>query len=253
MEANEIPAQIRDLAVDAQRVCVLTGAGMSAESGVATFRDIGTGLWRRFSQADLASVESLHQHPGTVWAWYAWRATAIRRSAPNAGHLALAQWQQQRELDIVTQNVDDLHERAGARVLAHLHGNIFDVRCTRCGRPGDEGYPELDEPVEEIEPPRCRHCGGYLRPGVVLFGEMLPEGALERAAMAVEAADLVLVVGTSGIVYPAAMLPELASQAGVPVVEINPEPTPASHTCSFAWRATAGVALPALVEAIVSG
>lgn len=252
MTDETVPLEALELVAAAQRVCVLTGAGMSAESGVPTFRDIATGLWQQFSQSDLASVEALAEKPGTVWAWYSWRATTIRRVQPNAGHLALARWQQLRQLDIVTQNVDDLHERAGAEVLTHVHGSIFDVRCSSCGEPGQEGYPGLIEPVEHIDPPRCRRCGAPLRPGVVLFGEMLPSGAMELGATAVEAADLVLVVGTSNMVYPAALLPELAVQAGVPVIEINPQETGASHLATFTLRSTAASALPALVAALES-
>ena len=246
----EVPGRILDLARSAGRVVVLTGAGMSAESGVPTFRDIATGLWSQFSESDLATAEALAEHPGTVWAWYAWRATTIRHVAPNAGHVALATWQRHRRLDIVTQNVDDLHERAGAAVLSHVHGSIFDVRCAHCGLPGHEGYPELQEPVERIDPPACERCGGGLRPGVVLFNEMLPAGAMESAAEAIERADLVLVVGTSNMVYPAAMLPELAARAGIPVVEVNPADTGLSRISAESWRATAATALPALVAAL---
>lgn len=246
----EVPARILDLARPAERVVVLTGAGMSAESGVPTFRDIATGLWSRFSESDLATAEALAEHPATVWAWYAWRATTISHVSPNAGHAALATWQRHRHLEIVTQNVDDLHERAGATVLSHVHGSIFDVRCAYCSEPGHVGYPELHEPVERIEPPACQKCGSHLRPGVVLFNEMLPAGAMESAAEAIERADLVLVVGTSNMVYPAAMLPELAVRAGIPVVEVNPAATALSTISTQVWRATAATALPALVEAL---
>lgn len=246
----DVPREIAERARSATRVCVLTGAGMSAESGVPTFRDVATGLWSRFSQADLASTQALAESPGTVWAWYSWRATTIRNVRPNAGHEALAAWQRRNHLDIVTQNVDDLHERAGATVLAHVHGSIFDTRCANCALSADEDYPALSDPVDHIEPPQCVRCGGPLRPGVVLFGEMLPEGALEAGARAVESADLVLVVGTSGMVYPAALLPELAVQAGIPVVEINPQPTPASDLCTATWRTSAALALPALVRSL---
>ena len=250
MTEVEVPERIAAWARQAKHVCVLTGAGMSAESGVPTFRDVATGLWSQYSQADLASVEALNEHPGTVWAWYSWRATTIRNVDPNPGHIALAQWQQRTKLDIVTQNVDELHERAGADVLAHVHGSIFDVRCMNCGLLSEEDYPRLLEPVEYIDPPACLRCGGSLRPGVVLFGETLPEGALEAGAQAAQEADLVLVVGTSGMVYPAALLPEMAAAAGVPVVEINPQPTPASKVCSATWRTTAAIALPALVSSL---
>ena len=246
----EVPAQILDLARSAGRVCVLTGAGMSAESGVPTFRDAQTGLWERFDPAELATPQAWARDPEQVWAWYAWRGTLVRRSQPNAGHLALARWQQLTHLQIVTQNVDDLHERAGSEVLAHVHGRLFGFRCSVCGRPADVDYPQLDEPTAHHEVPTCVPCGELIRPDVVWFGEALPEGSFDAAVAAAQAADLVLSVGSSGLVHPAAALPHLAGARGVPVVEINPQQTGTSEAASHCWRAGAAQALPALVSAL---
>ncbi|WP_409484601.1 SIR2 family NAD-dependent protein deacylase [Arsenicicoccus dermatophilus] len=247
-----VPPAVLDLARAARRVVVLTGAGMSAESGVPTFRDAQSGLWERFDPAELATPDAWARDAELVWAWYAWRAALVRAVKPNAGHRALARWADGSgtAVEIVTQNVDDLHERAGSGVLAHVHGSLFAPRCESCSRPGDLGDLPV-EPVARLAPPRCRSCGGRVRPGVVWFGEMLPEGPLRRAEEACRAADLVLVVGTSGLVWPAAGLPLLARDAGVPTVEINPAVTDLSGQVEQVWRATAAEALPALVDAVL--
>ncbi|GAA1173679.1 NAD-dependent deacylase [Ornithinimicrobium humiphilum] len=247
-----MPEAVAALAVPARRVCVLTGAGMSAESGVPTFRDVQVGLWEHFDPGELATPEAWERNPEQVWAWYSWRATLVRRAQPNAGHVAIARWQQLPDVDltIATQNVDDLHERAGARVLAHVHGGLFDLRCSACGRASEETYPEVTEPVALLEPPECGVCGGPVRPGVVWFGEALPEDDFDAAAEAARSADLVLVVGTSGLVYPAATLPHLAGARGVPVVEINPRESGITEAADEVWRAPAGEALPALVSVV---
>ena len=189
------PARILDLARPARRVAVLTGAGMSAESGVPTFRDAQTGLWEHFDPADLATPEAWDRDPASVWAWYQWRVALVRRVQPNAGHRALARWGRTVDLSIVTQNVDDLHERAGSPVLSHLHGSLFSPRCAECGTPAD--LPEAPtEPVARLDPPACGACGGDVRPGVVWFGEPLPAGPWEAATASVLTADVVFVVGT---------------------------------------------------------
>lgn len=246
----DVPAEVLELARAARKVCVLTGAGMSAESGVPTFRDAQTGLWERFDPLQLATPQAWRDDPEQVWAWYAWRGTLVRGSEPNAGHVALAQWQRAVDLQIVTQNVDDLHERAGATVLTHLHGALFAFRCTRCGRDADAQYPVLTEPVESHPVLGCEHCDGVIRPAVVWFGEDLPPGAFDVAVQAARSADLVLSVGTSGLVHPAAALPHLAGARGVPVVEINPQETGTSEAAAHCWRAGAALALPALVAAL---
>ena len=244
---------LQELISKAEHILVFTGAGVSAESGIATFRDALTGLWANNDPQQLATPEGFMADPARVWGWYQWRRQQLLSREPNPAHRAIAKLAQRvPRVTVVTQNVDDLHERAGATVMSHVHGSIFDVRCAYCSRPGHVGYPELHEPVEHIDPPACEQCGSNLRPGVVLFNEMLPSGAMESAAEAIEHADLVLVVGTSNMVYPAAMLPELATRAGIPVVEINPADTGLSRIATHSWRATAATALPALVEALGS-
>lgn len=249
-----VPDEVLALARGARRVCVLTGAGMSAESGVPTFRDVQVGLWERFEPAELATPEAWAEDPWQVWAWYAWRADLVRRAQPNAGHRALAQWQRHDgvEVSIVTQNVDDLHERGGAQVLAHLHGSLFALRCAECGRPSDADYPSVPEPVAHLEPPTCAHCEGAVRPGVVWFGEALPQEEFVAGVEAAREADLVVVIGTSGLVHPAAVIPHLAGARGVPVLEINPAESALSEAADLHWSATAAVALPLLVEAVTS-
>jgi NAD-dependent deacetylase len=238
-----------DLVRQARRVVALTGAGMSAESGVPTFRDEGTGLWARFDPAELATPEAWESDPELVWAWYGWRISLLRTVEPHAGHRALAEWSASAEVLVVTQNVDDLHERAGSVVLAHLHGSLLSFRCASCGCEHERWVDLPEDPVERLAPPRCTACGGLVRPGVVWFGEPLPERAFDLALDAVRAADLVLVVGTSGLVYPAATLPLIAAGAGVPVVEVNPQETEVTESVTHHVRATAAVALPELAAA----
>ncbi|MCX5043632.1 NAD-dependent deacylase [Aldersonia sp. NBC_00410] len=241
-----VPEVLRTLARSARRPVVLTGAGMSAESGVPTFRDAQTGLWERFDAASLASPDAWNTDPAVVWAWYQWRAGLVRRAQPNAGHRALAEWGERTDLRIVTQNVDDLHERAGSVVAAHLHGSLFEPRCSVCGTPAGPIEP-LTEPVERLDPPPCARCGGPIRPGAVWFGEPMPTGPLDVAFDCARTCDLMLVIGTSGVVHPAAGLPVLARESGATVVEINPDPTGISHAVDHVWRTTAGIGLPALL------
>ena len=247
-----VPPRVLELARRARRITVLTGAGMSAESGLPTFRDVQVGLWEDHDPMELATAEAWWDDPGHVWAWYSWRADLVRRSGPNAGHRALADWQRRDgvELAIVTQNVDDLHERAGSEVLAHLHGGLFALRCSSCGVPSGADYPPVPEPVPHLDPPVCERCEGPVRPGVVWFGEALPQEEFFAGVEAAQDADLVLVIGTSGLVHPAATIPHLAGARGVPVVEINPRETEVSEAADVTWRATAATALPALVAAL---
>ncbi|MGO1182712.1 MAG: NAD-dependent deacylase [Micrococcaceae bacterium] len=266
MTAPPDPMQTtRDLLASATRVVVLTGAGMSAESGVPTFRDAQTGLWERFSPEQLATEEAFRADPELVWSWYLWRARMVRACEPNAGHRALGDWQhrfaqRQGTVQIVTQNVDDLHERGGAEVLAHLHGSLFDYRCADCGapaefdpgsaEPGAVGSEEDLQRMLQSAPLPCNQCTrGALRPGIVWFGEMLPMKAFEAATAAVEECDLALVVGTSGLVQPAASLPYLALESGAAVVEINPDSTPLSEDATLSLRGTAAELLPTLLNA----
>lgn len=250
---DAVPQEVLDVCRGAEKVVVLTGAGISAESGLATFRDPEVGLWERYDPMELASIDAWRADPETVWAWYLWRFERHSTVAPNAGHEAIARWEQDlgARVDVVTQNVDDLHERAGSTAVTHLHGNLTAFRCDSCGLPYTDPIAPLHEPVERLAPPNCHSCPGHVRPGVVWFGEMLPEGAFDHAVDQVQEADVVLSVGTSGIVYPAAMLPDLAGARDIPVVEINPNTTQHSDQLTVAWRSTAAAALPRLVAALL--
>ncbi|MGV0849645.1 NAD-dependent deacylase [Mycolicibacterium phlei] len=229
------------------QVAVLSGAGISAESGVPTFRDAETGLWAKVDPYEISSADGWRAHPERVWAWYLWRHYMMREVQPNDGHRAVAAWQDYADVHVVTQNVDNLHERAGSRKVYHLHGSLFEFRCDGCESEYTGELPQMPEPVETVEPPRCG-CGGLIRPNVVWFGEPLPDEAWQRSAEAVGGADLVIVVGTSSIVYPAAGLPEFALAHGIPVVEVNPERTPLSDAVTVSLRETAATALPTLLQ-----
>jgi NAD-dependent deacetylase len=237
---------------DAERLVVLTGAGMSAESGVPVFRGPG-GLWRQFRPEDLATPDAFRRQPELVWEWYLWRRAKIAEATPHEGHAMLARldssveaWNAEAErsrprVRLLTQNVDRLHQRAGSRDPVELHGNLWHVRCSAgCG------FSALDEP--EAPPRTVLHCecGAWLRPSVVWFGEALCVEELAQAEEAIERADLVLVVGTSAVVYPVAALPHLAAQRGVRLVEINVEETALSSCAHATLRGRAGDVLPAL-------
>jgi len=226
---------------------VLSGAGMSAESGVPTFRDARTGLWERYDPTALATPEAWARDRDTVWAWYRWREHLVSGARPNDGHVAVARAEAYRDVVVVTQNVDDLHERAGSSRVHHVHGSLFAHRCDTCGTPMDVGPPPA-EPVDRLTPPACDRCGGRARPGVVWFGEMLPGRPWDAAVDAVTSAAAVLVVGTSGLVHPAASLPGLAADAQVPVIEVNPGPSGLGSEVAARVRATAGQALPVLLS-----
>lgn len=232
---EEAAAAIR--ALRPRNVVVFTGAGVSAESGIPTFRGEG-GLWRSFRAEELATAEAFARDPALVWEWYEWRRGLVRAAAPNAAHRAIAVLS---DAVVVTQNVDALHARAGSADVVELHGNLFRVRCVREAR-----VRAAPEPFAEL-PPRCE-CGALLRPDIVWFGEMLPDDAVARATSAMRGADLVLVIGTSGIVYPAAGLVALC---GGTTIEINPQASALSSRCTYAIAATAGAATPPLVEAIL--
>jgi NAD-dependent deacetylase len=229
------------------RVTVLSGAGISAESGVPTFRDDKNGLWARFDPYELSSTQGWRKNPERVWGWYLWRHYLVADVEPNAGHLAIAAWQDHAEVTVVTQNVDDLHERAGSTPVHHLHGSLFEFRCDRCDMDYTGPLPRMAEPAVEVEPPVC-HCGGLIRPDIVWFGEPLPDEPWQLAVEATQAADVMVVVGTSAIVYPAAGLPEVALSRGTVVVEVNPEPTPLTPTATISIRESASQALPELLQ-----
>jgi NAD-dependent deacetylase len=245
MSAASVPEGLAECVAAARHVMVLTGAGISAESGVPTFREAQTGLWSRFRPEDLATAEAFAGDPDTVWAWYEWRRDLVAAARPNPGHFALAALEERvPAFTLVTQNVDGLHRRAGSLDPIEFHGNLFENRCLDCGRPAG------NVPRPCPSPPRCRHCGGLLRPGVVWFGEAIPAAALARSFAAAEDCDLFLSVGTSALVYPAAGLAERAAARGATLVEVNPAPTGLVRHAAFIWAAPAGEALPALVEAV---
>ena len=230
----------------ARSIAVLTGAGISAESGIPTFRDALTGLWERFKPEELATPEAFLAHPKRVWEWYAWRREKVAAALPNPGHVALAELERKciardANFTLITQNVDGLHQVAGSRNVIELHGNIRRVKCF------DQHHP-VEAWTESGEiPPRCPHCGSMLRPDVVWFGELLPDDALETAMRAARGCDVFLSVGTSAVVEPAASLPLVARQAGAMVIEVNPETTPLTAAAQISLRGAAGAILPPLV------
>jgi NAD-dependent deacetylase len=231
----------------AERVVFFTGAGVSAESGLPTFRDAQTGLWAKYKPQDLATPEAFARDPEMVWRWYQWRRRVHAGVAPNAGHRAIAAFEARKpKALLVTQNVDRLHELAGSPAPIHLHGSVFRNKCAGCG-------VEMPEVPHDLEtPPRCEACGGLCRPDVVWFGEGLPEGPWKATVEAATAAEVVVSVGTSGMVHPAARIPMLAREAGALVVQVNPEPTPLDRI-ALNLRGNAGVVLPELLDAVWPG
>lgn len=248
---DAVPAAIAEALqrtiADGGRICVLTGAGMSAESGIPTFRGTHDSLWSRFDPMRLATAAAWRADPALVWGWYRWRMELVRRAEPNAGHAALAALARRVPLSLVTQNVDDLHERAGSTVDAHVHGSLFALRCFACGHVHERPLADHMPEEQRVEPMRCAACGDRIRPGVVWFGEALPGDAWDAATRAATRCALMLVVGTSGLVQPAAGLPALAKRRGATVVEVNPQPTALSADADHVWRATAAEALPELL------
>jgi len=229
----------------ARSVVVSTGAGMSKESGIPTFRDAPNALWENFDPEKLASPEGFLSDPSLVWRWYEDRRRMISTAQPNAGHAAIARLEGYFDrFVVVTQNIDDLHRKAGSNNIIEMHGNIFRFKCFDMGHPVDE------LPRDDRVPPRCR-CGSLIRPDVVWFGELLPEEAVERAYKALENCDVMLVVGTSGVVYPVAGFPGVARRAGARIIEINPEETPITRLADVFLEGTAGEVLPRLTGEFV--
>ncbi len=239
-----IPGDLAETLRNAQRVAVLTGSGISAESGIPTFREAQTGLWERYDPQQLATLEAFHQAPELVWNWYEWRRELVERTEPNAGHLALVELEDLvPDFALITQNVDGLHGRAGNIGVIELHGNITRTKCSMEGE-------IVEEYEEDASPPVCPNCGAPLRPDVVWFGEMLPPAAMETASNAARTCDLFLSVGTSSLVYPAAGLPREALASGATLVEINPDETPLTAYAHYSLRGKAGDCLPSLVSAL---
>lgn len=228
----------------AERIVVLTGAGMSAESGIATFRGTEESLWSRWDPQQLATPEAWSAHPQTVWGWYRYRHAGIQAAAPHAGHLVLASHD---NCEIITQNVDDLHERAGSTTVTHLHGRLDAFRCHLCHRPISVAPPQ--QPLSlTADLTKCPQpsCAGYARPGVVWFGENLPTDAWEHAVQSASTCDVAVIIGTSGLVYPAASLPGIAADHGAFTIEINPERTPLTPQVDLYLCAAAADIVPQL-------
>lgn len=236
-----VSKELRERLRRAKRVFVLTGAGISAESGVPTFRGGGnTAVWKGMPFEVISSARMVERDLPAVWEWFDYRRHLLEPLQPNAAHQALAEWQNRFEnFQLVTQNIDGLHQKAGSRNVIELHGNIWRARCVTCAA-------RSEIPRKDPRQDGCFHCGDHLRPDVVLFGEMLPAGAFELAAHEAASSELCFVIGTSAIVYPAASLPEIARDAGAYLVEVNPELTPLSEICDEVLTGNAGEVLPLL-------
>lgn len=239
----EIQPSLVQLLKEADHVAVLTGAGISAESSVPTFREAQTGLWAQYDPQELATPQAFQRTPKLVWEWYAWRRDLVSQAMPNPGHLALVELAEiLPTFTLITQNVDGLHQRAGSQNVIALHGNIMETKCF-AQEHFVESWPDTDE-----VPPRCPKCSSFLRPNVVWFGENLPAIALQTAVQAAQSCDLFLAIGTSALVHPAASLPLMALENGATLIEINPQTTPLTRWMDFVLTGTAGALLPLLVS-----
>ncbi|QQS42080.1 MAG: NAD-dependent deacylase [Acidobacteriota bacterium] len=239
--ASEIE-RVRERMDRANSVGILTGAGISAESGVPTFRGGGgTAIWKGMRFDQISSAEMVRRDLPAVWEWFDYRRGVLQECEPNPAHRAIANWQDRFEsLTLVTQNIDGLHRGAGSRDVIEVHGNIHRSRCVSCSK-----MFQMDRACVPHDPDTCV-CGSPVRPDVVLFGEMLPEGAYEKGAEAAASCDVFFTIGTSALVYPAAMLPEIAKRSGAFLVEVNPEETPLTSSCDLSLRGKAGELLPLL-------
>lgn len=228
-----------DFLKDIESIFVLTGAGISADSGIPTFRG-KDGLWKNYRATDLATLESFQKNPELIWEWYHWRQSIILKAKPNGGHRALTEFERLfPSLLILTQNVDGLHQEAGSRKVLELHGNIFRARCMDCGNViNHQLQPDI---------PKCE-CGAMMRPDVVWFGEAVPTGVLQRSFSFIDNCDLVIVIGTSAVVQPAASLPIYGKNRGLPLAVVNPEPTPISNFADFQLLGRAAEILPEIVR-----
>ena len=242
--ATDVPESLVTTLRSAQKVAVLTGSGISAESGVPTFRDAQTGLWARYDPVELATPEAFERDPRLVWEWYAWRRELVGKAAPNPGHEALVELEGcVPDFVLLTQNVDGLHRRAGSQNVTELHGNIMHSKCSV------EGVSVEPREDDAGVPPTCLECGAFLRPDVVWFGEALPAEAIEEAFDAARDCDVFFSIGTSGLVQPAASLAFEAQRHGAVVVEVNPDETPLTSYADYSLCRKAGELLPALAKA----
>lgn len=243
MIANELIERLHQ----AQHVVVLTGAGVSAESGIPTFRDALTGLWGNFDAEQLACEEGFLADPALVWGWYEWRRSRVMNAQPNPAHTTIAKLADRiPKLTLITQNVNDLHERAGSCDVLHLHGSLQQPRCIKCGSPYQHLETESVGIESRIDPPTCTLCNGLVRPGVVWFGEHLPTEQWALSEQACQNCDLMMIVGTSGMVWPAAELPYMVERLGTPIVQVNPTITSFNELAKFNLCGKAGEILPKL-------
>jgi NAD-dependent deacetylase len=245
----EIPRDLIESLRAASHIAALTGAGISKESGIPTFREAQTGLWARYEPTELATPEAFLENPALVWNWYTWRRGLIQQTEPNPGHFALARLESLvPKFTLITQNVDGFHKNAGSKNLLELHGNIFRTKCFSEGTIIDQ----WDESAGN-RPPLCPTCGDYLRPDVVWFGEGLPQNTLEAGIRASQTAEVFFSIGTSAVVHPAASLPVYALESGAVLIEINPAPTHLTPYAAYVLNGPSGEILPALVEATWPG
>lgn len=243
----------REALMAARNVVFFTGAGISRDSGIPTFRDKLTGLWEKYDPQRLETAKAFREDPALVWGWYLWRRSQARQAEPNAAHLSVCRLENSGlHVSVITQNIDDLHERAGSREVIHLHGSLGNPICFACKRPADLTTEQLTVSAEgeRIEPPRCLRCNGRLRPGVVWFGEDLPDRAWKVAMNEVRHCDVLISVGTSGVVRPAADIPELARAAGAAVIHVNIADVSLGTANERMLLGTATDLLPALVQGI---
>lgn len=248
MENNDVPFDLiekaSEIIVKSGYVVVLTGSGISAESGIPTFRG-KHGLWKRYRPEQLATPEGFAVNPKLVWEWYNWRINLVLNAEPNAGHIALSELEKMNIVkSIITQNVDDLHERAGSRNIIKLHGNILEARCIRC-----DYKMKIQKPFRDL-PPKCPVCKNLLRPNVVWFNEPIPMDVLNRAYEEIERSDCLLVIGTSGVVMPAGAFPSIVKRNGGKVIEVNVDETHISWIADITLRGEAGKILPVIVEKV---
>ncbi len=267
--------QATEILAKSSQICILTGAGISAESGIPTFRDKQTGLWEQYRAEDLASPDAFAHDPELVWSWYQWRRQLVHDKVPNAAHLALARWQQagSHHITLITQNVDDLHEQASHEQantheslnaskplnntetidnsVHHLHGHLWRNRCSQCDKPYSEpaASAKLSNRFDKALS-NCQYCEGYIRPDIVWFGESLPVDSWQIAERAAAHCEVFISIGTSSLVYPAAGLAHLAKQNGAKIIEINPNPT-ANSFVDITLAAKAGEIMPLLIEGII--
>jgi len=242
----QFPDRLINILRSAQSVAVLTGAGVSAESGIPTFREAQTGLWSIYRPEDLATPQAFAANPKLVWDWYAWRRKLVSEALPNPGHRAIVELEAHYpNFAVITQNVDSLHQRAGSHKVIELHGNISRIKCSKEGLVIEDWIEGIDHP------PRCPRCGSYMRPDVVWFGEGLPPHQINAAVEAARGCQVFLSIGTSSLVEPAASLPLIARDAGATIIEINLSSTPLSPFAQFLLTGTSGDILPSLLLAII--